>query len=288
MDINVIISDFPFNNKINNFNYEKNNIGENNPKKETFLKRNNNNFNNNEIKNSFNDSYILKNIYNLNSSKIENDKNNNYLINELKKEKENFNKSSIDFISELRKMSVGKDNNRFSNSSSLHQSQSFNIIPSILKQDNKSQIQDFHNNNFNKNNNSNEAINNILKTIKEKDFDVSLNYNKENNDKNILSKTVNRQYGIKLRYENFDINNNYYSNNIIDNNQISQPKYNKYLRNPNYKNKKERSNSINDLTHIKNNNINRTYVCSFEKDKDNNLISNTDRYSCHYFYESKQ
>ena len=293
LDLNVIISDFPFNNKMmqnenNNF-YNKNkiNINENNDEDlREYSKINNNNF---ETKNNFNNSCILQNTYSLETQIDKNDKNNNYLIDEIKKQKENFDKNSFNFISELRKMSQSKDKKRHSNI--LHQSKLYNIIPPILIRDNNNKIGEEYNKNFgvdNNINNENNLINNINiipnknNYFNDKEMDLSFNYG-TNNRERMLSKTINRKYDIKSKRENFDLNCDYYTNNSIDNIN-NKPTINKYLRNPNYKNKKSRSSSIEDLDN-KIINSNRTYICS--SDKENDVKANIDKFCCHYYYESK-
>ena len=294
LDLNVIISDFPFNNKMmqnenNNF-YNKNkiNINENNDEDfREYSKINNNNF---ETKNNFNNSCILQNTYSLETQIDKNDKNNNYLIDEIKKQKENFDKNSFNFISELRKMSQSKDKKRHSNI--LHQSKLYNIIPPILIRDNNNKIGEGYNKNFcvgNNINNENNLINNINiipnknNYFNDKEMDLSFNYG-TNNRERMLSKTINRKYDIKSKRENFDLNCDYYTNNSIDNIKNNKPTINKYLRNPNYKNKKSRSSSIEDLDN-KIINSNRTYICS--SDKENDVKANIDKFCCHYYYESK-
>ena len=295
LDLNVIISDFPFNNKMmqnenNNF-YNKNkinNINENNDEDlREYSKINNNNY---ETKNNFNNSCILQNTYSLETQIDKNDKNNNYLIDEIKKQKENFDKNSFNFISELRKMSQSKDKKRHSNI--LHQSKLYNIIPPILIRDNNNKIGEGYNKNFcvgNNINNENNLINNINiipnknNYFNDKEMDLSFNYG-TNNRERILSKTINRKYDIKSKRENFDLNCDYYTNNSIDNIKKNKPTINKYLRNPNYKNKKSRSSSIEDLDN-KIINSNRTYICS--SDKENDVKANIDKFCCHYYYESK-
>ena len=294
LDLNVIISDFPFNNKMmqnenNNF-YNKNkiNINENNDEDlREYSKINNNNF---ETKNNFNNSCILQNTYSLETQIDKNDKNNNYLIDEIKKQKENFDKNSFNFISELRKMSQSKDKKRHSNI--LHQSKLYNIIPPILIRDNNNKIGEEYNKNFgvdNNINNENNLINNINiipnknNYFNDKEMDLSFNYG-TNNRERMLSKTINRKYDIKSKRENFDLNCDYYTNNSIDNIKNNKPTINKYLRNPNYKNKKSRSSSIEDLDN-KIINSNRTYICS--SDKENDVKANIDKFCCHYYYESK-
>ena len=219
------------------------------------------------------------------------DKNNNYLIDEIKKQKENFDKNSFNFISELRKMSQSKDKKRHSNI--LHQSKLYNIIPSILARDNNNnKIREEYNKNFGVGynaNNENNLINNINvipnknNDFSDKEMDLSFNY-RTNNRERMLSKTINRKYDIKSKREKFDLNCDYYTNNSIDNFQNNKPSINKYLRNPNYKNKKSRSSSIEDLDN-KIINSNRTYICS--SDKENDVKTNIDKYCCHYYYESK-
>ena len=295
LDLNVIISDFPFNNKMmqnenNNF-YNKNkinNINENNDEDlREYSKINNNNY---ETKNNFNNSCILQNTYSLETQIDKNDKNNNYLIDEIKKQKENFDKNSFNFISELRKMSQSKDKKRHSNI--LHQSKLYNIIPPILIRDNNNKIGEGYNKNFcvgNNINNENNLINNINiipnknNYFNDKEMDLSFNYG-TNNRERMLSKTINKKYDIKSKRENFDLNCDYYTNNSIDNIKNNKPTINKYLRNPNYKNKKSRSSSIEDLDN-KIINSNRTYICS--SDKENDVKANIDKFCCHYYYESK-
>ena len=279
MDINIIISDFPFNNKNinkiikkndNNYFYEKN-MNNNKDKNNSEI--------NNEIKNNFNNSCILQNSYCLEK---EYNTNNNYLIDKIKKEKENFHKNSIDFVSELRKMSKSKEKNRKQPNFS-DQSQIFNLASPILKVEKNDA-------GMNKENNiiRNENITPTINMNNNKESDAFLNYNNINSKDNILSKTINRMYDIKSKKENIDLNCNYNYNtyNSIDNIKNSKPNYNKYLRNPNYKNKKSRTNSIDDLTRIINSS--REYICSSKKENEkSNIKSNFNKYNCHYFYESK-
>ena len=286
MDMNVIISDFPFsNNNIGHYNENKiNNNIENNLKYH--------NLSNSEIINTFNNSSILQKTYNLNYLENEKDKNNNYLIDEIKKQKDYFNNSSTAFISELRKLNHSKDNNKKRLSNNFHHSQSLNLMPSMIGNNNENNNKlnlnytnnfDIMNNNLNVKDNIKNNINILNNNDKESIFNIS--YDNINNKENILSKTDNRNYDIELKNAIFDTKN-FYTNNSIDRYKNNKINYNKYLRNPNYKNSKSRSNSIDDLNHKINNN-NRTYVCSSEKENENNIISNTDRYPCHYIYESK-
>ena len=307
LDINVIISDFPFNNKNNikitqndnnnNFYIENNinSVNDNNHQDlRDYLKKNNNI---KEIKNNFNNSCILQNTYILETQiDKKNDNNNNDLIDEIKKQKENFDKNSYNFISELRKMSQSKDNKK-RHSNILHQSKIYNIIPPLLIGDNnnKDKIRENYNNNHdisNNINNENNLINNNINIVpnkninfNDKDIDLSFNYEVNNKEK-ILSKTISRKYDIKSKKEKFDLNCDYYTNNSIDNIQTSKPTINKYLRNPNYKNKKSRSSSIEDLDN-KIINSNRTYIYSSDKENENNINANINQYCCHYYYESK-
>ena len=278
MDINIIVSDFPFNNKIlekekndinkNNYYYENNsNNGENATDFSNIINNNKNNCINNDAKNNINNSCILQNTYCL---EYDNDKNNNYLINEIKKQKDNFNKNSNDFISELRKMSLGKDNKKILN----------NSIPSIIL-GSKNNMKNKYSDENAINQNINIDINNS-----NKENEINYNYDKKIMKDQILSKTFNRKYDIKYKQENFDLNCNYYTNNSIENIQNNKTNVNKYLRDPNYKNKKSRANSIEDLNNIIIN-TNRTYICSPDKENENNIKPNTDRYCCHYYYESK-
>lgn len=279
MDINIIVSDFPFNNKNinkinkkndNNYFYEKN-MNNNKDKNHSEIK--------NEIKNNFNNSCILQNSYCIEN---EYNKNNNDLIDEIKKGKENFHKNSLDFISELRKMSKSKEKNRKQPNFS-EQTQIFNLASPILKVEK-------NDGDMNKENNILRKVN-ITPTINinnNKESDVFLNFNNINNKDNILSKTINRMYNINSKKENIDLNCNYNYNtyNSIDNMKNSKPNYNKYLRNPNYKNKKSRTNSIDDLTKIISSSS--AYICPSKKENENNNIkSKINKYNCHYFYESK-
>ena len=168
-------------------------------------------------------------------------------------------------------MSQGKDNKKASNI----------LIPSILGDKNDAK------NNYTNDDNFNHRINiDINNNDYNKKNDINYHYDKKIIKENILSKTINRKFDVKNRQENFDLNCNYYTNNSIDNIQNNKPNINKYLRNPNYKNKKSRANSIEDLN--KNNfNSNITYICTPDKENENNIKSNTDRYCCHYYYESK-
>ena len=89
------------------------------------------------------------------------------------------------------------------------------------KKDNKQNFE----NNINKNSfnfNLDNTINNLNNSQKENE--LIINYNEQNKYENILSKTVNRKYDIKLKKGNFDIN---YANNSIDNIQINNNNYNK-------------------------------------------------------------
>ena len=131
---------------------------------------NNNNYNY-EIKNNFNNSCILKNTYSLETQNNKNDKNNNYLIDETKKHKDNFDKISYNFISELRKMTESKDNKK-RHSNILYQSKLYNIIPPILAGVINNKIKKEYNNNYNLNNNINNE-NNLINNI-----NIMLNKNK--------------------------------------------------------------------------------------------------------------
>ena len=103
-----------------------------------------------------------------------------------------------------------------------------------------------------------------------------------NNKEKILSKTINRKYDIKAKKDKFDLNCNYYTNNSLDNIKNCKPIINKYLRNPNYKNKKLRSSSLENLDN-KIINSNRNYICSSHQENENNLKANIDKYCCHYY-----
>ena len=291
MDINVIVSDFPFNmnKKKNNNNIpirkklnQIENIGQISmfDSHRDYLKIDNN-INNIDLINHFNNSSIIKKEYNL---KHNENKNNNYLSNELE-----ISNNLRDFISELRKMSnskeknINENNNKKRLSGSFLQSKTFNLIPPLIIRDNDSDIKLNYTSNLNKEEN-------IIKNNNIRN-EISNNYDKINNHQNIQSKTVIRNY------ENFDINcdceHDHYTNNSIDNIQNNKQNYNKYLKNPNYKSKKIRSNSIDDLN---NKRINfSSYISSSDKENKDNININykniilpkTDRDYCHYFYESK-
>ena len=271
--------------------------------------------NNNEYKSSINykvpKTYYLEYI-NINDNK---NKSNNYLIEEIKKQKENYNKNSNDFITELRKLSHSKEKisknkvNRLSNTMKKNQSFRSNSPFSIL--DNNLYCLDQYNNaNININDNQE---NNLLNKLNDdnNNYEEIKNYNnnmkddnsKDNNNKqkeNLLSKTDNRNNNILIKKNNFNLTYVYNSNvnNSMDENiQNNKVKYNKYLKNPNYKIKKNRPNSIDDLS----NKVidNKSYHFSPGKENQNNINinsnnnlnyekSNTERTTCHYFYESKQ
>jgi len=275
-----------------------------------------NNNNNNEFKSSI--SYKVPKTYYLEYTNINDNKNksNNYLIEELKKQNENYNKNSNDFISELRKLSHSKEKisknkvNRLSNTMKKNQSFCSNSPFSIL--DNNLYYLDQYNNAKTNININDIQENNLLKKLNDdKDnFEELKNYNNNNNMKddnskennikqkeNFLSKTDNRN-NILIKKDNFNLTYVYNSNinNSMDENiENNKMKYNKYLKYPNYKNKtkKIRSNSIDDIT----NKVisNKSYHFSPGKEIENNINSNlnyekpnTERATCHYFYESKQ
>ena len=106
-----------------------------------------------------------------------------------------------------------------------------------------------------------------------------------------MPKTVNRNYDNKLNNISSDISDINYTYNFIDNKQIDQKNLNKYLKNPNYKNKKLKNSSEDDIASNSNVNNKRAYIYlqNNENDKNNNnIIEGKERYSCHYFYESKK
>ena len=260
-----------------------------------------NNINKLDLVSHFNNSSFIKKEY---SFKNNGNKNDNYFSNELEIS------NLKNFISELRKMSHSKEKNTDENnnkkrlSGSFLQSKTFNLIPPLIIGDNN------HNND---NDNDNEIKLNYTSNLNKEENIIknnniinenSINYDKINNHQNILSKTVNR------KYENFETNcdceHDHYIDNIQINIQNNKQNYNKYLKNPNYKSKKIRSNSIDDLSN-KINNFS-SYISSSDKDNKNNInvnykniilpktdrdnykniiLSKTDKDYCHYFYESK-
>jgi len=275
--------------------------------------------NNNEFKSSI--SYKVPKTYYLEYTNNNDNKNksNNYLIEEMQKQKENYNKNSNDFISELRKLSHSKEKisknkvNRLSNT--MKKNQSFRSNSPFLILDNKIYcLEKYNQNNYDISNNVNineNQENNLLKKLNDDNdnYEEIKNYNnnnmKDDNSKeinikqkeNLLSKTDNRN-NVLIKKDNFNLTYVYNSNinNSMDENiQNNKMKYNKYLKYPSYKNKnkKIRSNSIDDLT----NKVvsNKSYHFSPGKENENNINSNlnyekpnTERTTCHYFYESKQ
>ena len=268
-DINVVISDFPFCNKniIENYYLDKNNNSNGNKKEEE-----NRLF---DTHKNFNKSALISNNFKCIGNEIKNKT--NYLINEIKKDNELLIQSSRDFISELRKMSHSNDKMKKSKSykkglnSNLNHSKSLNSISPIFIEENNKVSPNYQNNfcvnRVNINNNFN------------KKNEININYDKINNKEKFLPKSDNRNYLNKTEKENYNINFNYNSHNSLEDINKKQI-INKYLKNPNYKNKKIRSCSTDDLSNrnINNNKTNLNY--------DNNETQKTD-FHCHYYYESK-
>lgn len=254
--------------------------------------------NNNEFKNRINNNYKLRNTYYLEYNNNNDNKNNNYLIEEIKKQKERYNKNSNDFITELRKLSHSKEKiynnkvNRLSNAKKQNQSFNSNSPFSIL--DNNLYCFEQYNN-YDDNNNINENDtneNNLLKNIND-DNEEATNYNNSNKDDNSKADNFIKKNKYNLTY----VYNSNVNNSMDENAQNNKVKYNKYLKNPNFKNKKIRSNSIDDLSDKIINN--KSYYFSPGKENENNINTNsnnntnyekpnTERTTCHYFYESKQ
>ena len=343
MDINVIVSDFPFkmNNNTNNnssnsiihrnknnqnYNYEQRSMCDSN---RDYIKMDlNNNFISNEVSNNCNNcnnSVILTKTY---SSKLYDDNNYNCLCNEVNQHNTITNEAK-DFISELRKVSKSKDklinDDKKRMSGTLPKSLTYNVIPSLLIEENNKSITQNNQNNCNKNeeekifNNMNN-VNNINNLNNMNNMNNMNNINNSgvdtiNNDLNIISKTVNLNYDIKNTKDNIDVNvnldykqdfyinnnNNNNIDNLNDNKNISNNNSNKYLKNLNYKNKKLRSNSIDDFNKKTNDNayyslsdkenINNNTIFNYNNNNNNNndndMMANTARYCYNFIYESK-
>jgi hypothetical protein len=250
--------------------------------------------NNNDNKNKFYNSCIISKTYSLYAGNEEKKKKLYY--DEINKNQRD-NNDNINFISELRKMSNSHEKRmkefiiRRNNSSLMYQSQSYKEIPPFWINENKKNNQNYQND-LNTNNNNLNQDNSINKN-NEKVNDSIINYNVLTNYENI-SKTVNRNYDNKINNIGSVAN---YSYNSLDNKQFDPQNINKYLKNPNYKNKKIRTNSIEDLSNKVINN--KSYHFSPGKENENNMNinsnnninyekPNTERTTCHYFYESKQ
>jgi len=316
------------NNNISSYPLYKKNIIDKNARNDenkkdsemNIIKNNNNDLdiyinNNNDFKNN-NNCNLRKTYYleymNISGNKI---KNNNYLIEEIKKQNEKYNKDSNDFITELRKLShskekISKNNNNRLSTSAMKQNQSFHSNSPFSLIDNNL----YYSEKYNQNNYNDKQENNILKNLNDENdnYKEVKNYNnnmkddncKDNNNKqkeNPLLQTDNKNHEILIKKDNINLTYAYNSNinnSMEENIQNNKIKYNKYLKNPNYKTKKNRSNSIDDLSNKVVNN--KSYYYSPGKENENNMNKNsknnninyekpnTERTTCHYFYESKQ
>ena len=243
---------------------------------------------NKENQHKFSNSCIINKTFSLHAG-IEKKQKYVYL-NENKRQRDNKN---IEFISELRKMSHSNEkrkkeiNNRRKNNI-LNQSQSISVKPSFRFDENRKKSNLIFQNVLNNNNNLSQD--NKIQINYDKDNDSIINLNDKTNYEDV-PKTVNRNYDNKLNNISSDISDINYTYNFIDNKQIDQKSLNKYLKNPNYKNKKLKNSSEDDIDINNNVNNKRAYIYlqNDENDKNNNnIIEGKDRYSCHYFYESKK
>ena len=294
MDLATKVNDYSQNyrNKIIKNNYMlykniSNQIRNNEEKMSSINNTNNINNINKENQHKFNNSCIINKNYSLHG----NEKKQKYVyLNENKKQRDN---NNIEFISELRKMSHSNEkrkkeiNNRRKNNI-LNQSQSISVKPSFRFDENRKKNNLIFQNVLNNNNNLSQD--NKIQINYDKDNDSIINLNDKINYEDV-PKTVNRNYDNKLNNISSDISDINYTYNFIDNKQIDQKNLNKYLKNPNYKNKKLKNSSEDDIDINNNVNNKRAYIYlqNDEKDKNNNnIIEGKDRYSCHYFYESKK